>query len=317
MEWIKAAIKTEPKNIEIVCAILLNHGIEGVEIIDPQENMRFLNEDEAQNWDYIDEDLLAKDLDDFATVQFFMPADDTTGDHRSPLQGLRLDLKDFGELSAQTVEDDWSDAWLQYYKPFKIGKKIVVRPHWEEYLANDGEIVFTIDPGHVFGTGQHQSTALCIRLLDKHVEGGENLLDIGCGSGILSIISLLLGASCATAIDIDPQAVKMTGTNADLNSVTPERLQALTGNILLDNNFYEKIVQNAPYQIITANIVADIIIALAPIAAKLIAINGKFIVGGIIDDREEEVKSALQAAGFAIDEIMTQDNWVAIYAQRI
>jgi ribosomal protein L11 methyltransferase len=220
------------------------------------------------------------------------------------------------------VEDDWTDAWREHYKPFKIGKRIVVRPFWEEYnphdnQAYDEEIVFTIDPGHVFGTGQHQSTSLCINLLDKHLQKGDKILDIGCGSGILAIIALLLGAAHATAVDIDPAAAKMTITNAELNDIPKEKITAFNGNI-----FDEGESSYGTYDIVVANIVADVIIKLAPLAAKMLTtngrfieggINGRFITGGIVEERKEEVAEALAQAGFSIGETLIQDGWVAFF----
>jgi len=317
MKWTKVKIEVDAANIEIVCGVLLANGIEGVEIIDPQENLRFLSEGEAHNWDYVEEELLAQNAQNaqntntMAQIQFFSPYDPAEGDHQwSP---LRKSLGDLGHLTHEVVDDDWSEKWLEFYKPFKIGERIVVRPFWEEYTPADDELVFTIDPGHVFGTGQHQSTALCIRLLEKHISGNEDVLDIGCGSGILAIISLLLGANHATAIDIDPQATKMTLINAEHNNISSKCLDTLCGNLLANNDFMAQLSQK-PYGLITANIVADVIIKLAPIAARLLAHDGGgtiFIVGGIIDDRAEEVEIALHAAGFKILDKMTQDNWVA------
>jgi ribosomal protein L11 methyltransferase len=172
----------------------------------------------------------------------------------------------------------------------------------------DGEIVFTIDPGHVFGTGQHVSTALCINLLDKHVKNGDKLLDIGCGSGILAIIALLLGAGRADAIDIDPAAAKIALTNASLNNIPQEKITAYHGNILDDGQ-----ILRGTYDIATANIVADVIIKLAPIVIKKLSPNGRFIAGGIIDDRKDEAEAALSQAGFKIEETLTQDGWVVFF----
>ncbi|MCL2753810.1 MAG: 50S ribosomal protein L11 methyltransferase [Defluviitaleaceae bacterium] len=308
MEWTKVKIECEASNIEIICGILLAHGIEGVEIIDPQENLRFLNEGEIYNWDYVEDELLEQNTDAPTQIQFFLPVCDAP--LNKSLQGISIALGELGKLSMEVVEDDWSEKWLEFYKPFKVGKSIVVRPFWEEYAPKDDEVIFTIDPGHVFGTGQHQSTSLCIQLLEKHIGCGEKMLDIGCGSGILSIISLLLGANHATAVDIDPQATKMTLINAEHNNIPPHRIDTLCGNVLADEGFVHRL-SHASYHLITANIVADVIIKLAPIVAKLLVQEGKFIVGGIIDDRAGEVAEALQAAGFKIIETMTRDNWVA------
>jgi len=288
MTWLKVSIETE--NIEEVCTILSAHGIDGVEIIDPVAAAEHLAQ--VGGWDYLDDDLLVACP---PVVRYFVGAASCR-----PIP----DIGNLGKVTAEVVEDDWSDAWLQYYKPFKIGDRIVIRPHWEDYEPADGEVVFAIDPGHVFGTGQHQSTALCIQLLDKHVAGGERVLDVGCGSGILGIIAMLLGADHATAVDIDPAAVDMTFRNAELNNVV---VNAICAN-LLDNNY---LVQGK-FDIVVANIVADVIIKLAPIAAGLMVDGGKFIASGIVDNRTDEVVATLAAAGFMNIEVTVQDNWVAI-----
>ena len=308
MRWIEGKIEAKSECADIITALLLDFGIEGVEIVNAYENARFIEENPA-NWDYVDDSLVDVGDDGLCLLKFYL-----TGDAENCLPAIAATLAKFGRVESRVVDDDWSEAWKQHYKPFKIGNKIVVVPVWEHHAAKDDEIVFKIDPGHVFGTGQHQSTALCIQLLEKHVVGGENVLDIGCGSGILSIISLLLGANHATAIDIDPQAAKMTVINAELNNIPPEKLNALCGNILSDEAFAAQMSQNK-YEIITANIVADIIIALAPIAKKILSDGGKFIVGGIIDDRASEVASALKAVGLKVLCEIQQDNWVAITAQ--
>jgi len=299
--WTKVAITTTHENIEPLCGALLAIGLEAVEIDDPAENLRFLESDEAASWDYLDESLPTKGE---PIVRFYLSPDE----NRWSDEAITQAVGSLGTVVFERVKDDWTDAWLEFYKPLKIGERIVVRPFWEEYAPAEGEIVFSIDPGHVFGTGQHQSTELCIKLLDKYVKVGMRVLDIGCGSGILGIIALQLGASRLTAIDIDPAAAKMVAVNAGLNNIDESRYNAFCTNIL------EEKVQDT-FELVLANIVADVIIPLSPIVAGLIAPEGLFISSGIIDDRQDEVKAALQAQGFEILEILTKDNWVAIAAR--
>ena len=297
--WLKVTINTEPKNIEIVCGALISIGLDAVEIDDPAENLRFLNEGEAQNWDYLDE---AVPTEGSPVVRFYLSPDE----NRWSREEIAAAVGDLGAVSFEQVEDDWSDAWLAHYKPFKIGERVVIRPFWEEYSPADGEVVFTIDPGHVFGTGQHQSTALCIQMLEKHVRAGQTALDVGCGSGILGIIALLLGAKHVTGVDIDPAAVKMMKINADLNSIPESSYTALCANLIAENPLQDK------FDIVIANIVADVIIPLAPVVAGMVADGGLFITSGIITERVDGVKAALKSAGFEVLETLEQDGWVAI-----
>ncbi|MCL2376687.1 MAG: 50S ribosomal protein L11 methyltransferase [Defluviitaleaceae bacterium] len=306
MKWYEGKIETESENADIAAARLLDFGIEGVEIIDEYENMRFI-EGHPSNWDYVDDALLVSEKG-LAVVKFYLPEDakDSMNDIQEALGG-------FGRVDFTLVEDDWSEAWKAHYKPFKVGKSIMIVPAWEDYVQESGEIVFKIEPGHVFGTGQHQSTALCIAALEKHMSRGAKVLDIGCGSGILSIIGLLLGAAFAIAIDIDPSAEKVCLENAGLNNISPENFKVSTGNILADKGLYGEVAQSK-YDVIVANIIADVIIPLAPITKGLLARGGIFICGGIIKDRSDEVLGALVGAGYKIIEIATQDEWVAVVA---
>ncbi|MCL2349954.1 MAG: 50S ribosomal protein L11 methyltransferase [Defluviitaleaceae bacterium] len=310
--WTKVSIETKAENVDEVCAILIMRGIEGVEIVDPAENLRFLNEGESSTWDYACEDLLNQDTSSGkAFITTYLPHEDAeaiVAEAARALEGL-------AQVTSEVVKDDWSDAWLKYYKPFKIGNRIIIKPFWEEYAPDsDNEIVFTIDPGHVFGTGQHQSTALCIRLLEKYIQGEEQVLDIGCGSGILAIISSLLGAKAVTAVDIDPAAIKMANVNAELNNIG--NLEAFCGNIIDDKEFAKEIAKNK-YNIIVANIVADVIIKLAPAVYNMLEDGGRFIVGGIIDERASEVIESLESMGLIVFDTLIQDNWMAFCVQKM
>jgi len=301
--WTKVAITTKHESIEPLCGALMAIGLEAIEIDDPAENLRFLESHDAASWDYLDESL---PIDGEPVVRFYLSPDETRWSDAE----ITHAVGDLGVVAFERVKDDWTDAWLEFYKPLKIGERIVIRPFWEDYESCDGEIVFTIDPGHVFGTGQHQSTELCIKLLDKYINQGMTALDIGCGSGILGIIALLLGASHITAVDIDPSAAKMVQINAEHNGISKSCYTALCGNILDDTSLIQ-----GDFDLVLANIVADVIIPLSPIVAGLIKPNGLFITSGIIDDRQDEVIAALQAQNFEIVEILTKDNWVAIVAR--
>jgi len=305
MNWIKSTISLSSQHTDVAAALLLDFGIEGVEITDEYENMRFIEGHES-NWDYVDEALLNAEKG-LAMLTFYLPEDTEA----YVIENIRKALQPYGQLETITVKDDWTDAWRQHYKPFRasVTAPIIIVPEWEDYAPNDGEIVFKIDPGHVFGTGQHESTALCIEMIAKFIAKDRSMLDIGCGSGILSIIGLLLGAKDATAIDIDREAIKVTNRNAMLNNIESHRIKAFSGNLLENHN----LVQGS-FGTITANIVADVIIPLIPIVRDLLIPDGRFIVGGIIDSRQEEVSYALSAAGFTDMEFDEANGWYSFAA---
>ena len=309
MKWIEVGIEIESEAADVVAGVLLDFGIEGFEIVDAYENARFI-EEHSSSWDYVDDSLIAVEKGS-CLLRFYL-----TDDSADVLPLLKEGLAAFGRIETRVVEDDWSEAWKRHYKPFSVGEKIVIVPVWEEYVSKEGEVVFKIDPGHVFGTGQHQSTALCVELLEKHVSRGANVLDIGCGSGILGIIGHLLGAGHITAIDIDPAAVKVCVENARLNGIGDGEFTALAGNVLADAGLCERLGVGK-FDIVTANIIADVIIPMVPLVKRLLAEDGVFVVGGIIRERATDVVAALESAGFVVDEVLTQDEWVAIAAKKM
>lgn len=198
-------------------------------------------------------------------------------------------------------QEDWENSWKQYYHPIQIGRRLAVAPSWEQY--NSSRVTLRLDPGMAFGTGTHETTFLCLEILDEMVQGGERLLDIGTGSGILAVAALLLGAGSATGIDIDPMAVRTATENAQRNGVQ-NRFTATVGNLAAG--------ASGRYNIITANIVADAICSLAPAIPPLLAPGGCFIASGIISPRRQDVEQALCAAGLQLCATRTKNDWVAI-----
>lgn len=318
MDWIKVSIFTTSEGIEPVSGRLYQLGISGLEIEDEQDFKDFL-ENNKQYWDYVDEDLVKK-MEGETQVKTYV-SDDTAGREllvaiKSTLGELKaLDENDeFGRLEIEVdsmTETDWANNWKQYFHPMEIGEKVMIKPEWEELSEPTDRIVFNIEPGMSFGTGSHYTTQLCIEALEKYIKPGVKMLDLGCGSGILSIISLLLGADGAVAVDIDPNAVDTAYQNAERNNVDREKYKVISGNVVTDYDIQEEISKNK-YEVVAANIVADVIIGLAPKAKEYMKEGGVFITSGIIEDRLEDVKTALLENDFEIIAVNQRKDWVSI-----
>lgn len=318
MDWIKVTIYTTSEGIEPVSGRLYQLGISGLEIEDEKDFKDFL-ENNKQYWDYVDDELIKK-MEGETTVKTYV-SNDTAGRElllsiKSTLAELKTldENNEFGRLETEIenmTELDWANNWRQYFHPIEIGKKLMIKPEWEELPEPTDRIVFNIEPGMSFGTGSHYTTQLCLEELEKYITPGVKMLDLGCGSGILSIISLLLGASEAVAVDIDPNAVDTAYSNAERNGVGRESYKVLSGNVISDVDI-QKEISKSKYDVIAANIVADVIIALAPKAREYMKDDGVFITSGIIEDRLEDVKKALQENNFKIVKINQRKDWVSI-----
>ena len=316
MEWIEAIVKTKSEAIEIVTGYLMMQNIPNVRIIDDVSVDKFLL-DHPLNWDYKEE--LKDNTSNEAELIFYLQNDNVGINRLNNIkQGLyelpgQISEIDFGDLLVKhgpVNDDDWLHEWKKTYKPFKIGKSIVVCPVWEDYVAKPGEIVFTIDPGAVFGTGLHATTQLCIMAMEEIDFSNKCVLDIGCGSGILSVIAMLLNASSATACDIDPGAARCALENATLNGIDLSKYEALTKNIFEDDFLKPKY-----YDIALANIVADVIVGLSPLVPKYLKDDGILVVSGIIDDRIDDVKKALALNKYKIISEYQKDGWYCAVTQ--
>jgi len=318
MEWIEAKITTTSEGVEAICGVLMQCGITGIQIEDTRDMKAFLMNNKEQ-WDYIDEQIL--NSEDGETIVKFYVSSDLYG--HECIANVKLNLERLSELKEiynlgelqlhlENVDDEnWLNEWKKYYKPFEIGEKIVVKPTWEDYENDQGKIVFNINPGHVFGTGLHQTTKLCVIALEKALHKDQHVLDLGCGSGILSIISLLLGAEFAYAVDIDHNAVNIAYENSHLNGIQKDRYKVVSGNILENEDLRAEILKNRN-DIVLANIVADVIMNILPFVSECISENGTFVSSGIISERLDEVKHSLQENGFEIKEIMNLDDWYCV-----
>lgn len=320
MDWIKCTVFTTSSAIESVCGRLSLIDINGTQVEDEAEFLLFLKENTAF-WDLVDDELIEK-MKGETRVIFYLPDDEYLDNKLIEVKNELEALKDFdtkgeyGRLEFETSvtnEEDWANNWKKYFKPINIGKKILVCPEWEECENNENRTVFKINPGMTFGTGTHHSTRMCIELLENCVKETDSILDIGCGSGILSIISLLLGAKDAFALDIDPNAIHIAYSNAELNGIGKDKYYVTSGNVLTDENLQNEIKQKK-YDVVVANIIADVIIALAPMAKEYVKQGGTFICSGIILPRLEEVESELKKY-FTIEKTVKSADWAAIYCK--
>ena len=317
--WIEVFIETTKEGFEPVSGIIYQCGITGVMIEDADDFEEFL-ENPARDWDYIEDELVEQKHNAKNGITFFV-RDNMNGKEtfelvKEMLKNAKENEKeiDFGSLDITVKnikEDDWANNWKKYFKPFAVGDKIVIRPSWEEYNDDGNKTVLKIDPGHVFGTGTHETTQLCIELIENYLKKDDMVLDIGCGSGILSIASLLLGAKYADAVDIDPNAIDIAYTNAGMNDIGREIYDVVSGNILEDEDLNEK-YSGKKYDVVEANIVADVIIALTDKIPQYIKDGGVFISSGIIVERLDDVLEALKGHGFEVLEVKKKKGWSAI-----
>ncbi len=320
MNWIQVSIETTTEGIEPICGRLYSIGITGTEIEDANDFNDFL-ENDTKYWDYVDESLMYKKTAP-TRVKIYVTENESGHEQlllvRRAIEELKNTDNDglFGTLDISLInmkEQDWAENWKQYYKPLKVGKNIIIKPEWEPLGDSEGRTVFTINPGMSFGTGTHESTQLCLENLEKNIKNGDSVLDLGCGSGILSIIALLLGADNALAVDIDPNAAKIAAENAAKNGFGEPRYRTLAADVLSDEKVRAEITEKK-YDIVLANIVADVIIALAPFVKTVLKQGAVFICSGIILDRKNDVLSALSDNGLTVTDVCDKREWCSITA---
>ena len=316
MNFLQVDIFTKSEALEVLIIRLSELGINGFEIHDSADFDEFLENKDA-NWDYVDDSLMGlKTVPTHITLYLQDNAQglETLTELKGALAGFKAENPDFyGSLDIEidsVREEDWANNWKQYYKPFNVGSKLVVKPSWEEVDNTEGRKILEIDPASSFGTGQHHTTRLVMELLEGVISEGDRMLDLGCGSGILSIAGLLLGAKQAVMADIFENAVKTAAENVEKNGFDKESYKAYCGNIIDDETLREKIGDG--YNVITANIVADVIIAMSGLFRGFLAEKGTLIVSGIITERLGEVLTALKEAGFTVTEKREREGWNAI-----
>ena len=309
MDWIEITIETTSEGADIAAQVLYDVWVTGV-VIEDSDSIRLIQEDE-DSWDYIDESIL-DDMEESVLIKAYLNDDENFEEKFAQIK-VKLDqLKkqvtglDLGSLDVKlnnVKEEDWANNWKKYYKPFKIGERIVIKPSWEKYDKKGDEIVLEMDPGMAFGTGIHETTALCVYALEKYIKPGDRIVDIGCGTGILAISSVLLGAEYATAIDLDSNAVRIAAENVRRNHVEG-RVDVIRGNLL------DKV--EGRYDIAVANILADVIINLSNVIGNYLNPDGLFIASGIILERLQDVTAAAETAGLEIVEKKTKGEWALV-----
>jgi len=322
MNWTEVSIYTTTNGIEIINGALLSLGINDAVIEDASVFEDFLHND-TLNWDYYDEEL-AKMKDCESCIRIYL-ADNNQGKETLKkihkfiytLKNEKSDI-DLGRLELKTNvlnDEDWANNWKQYFKPFTVADKIIIKPSWEELNEHvDDKIILEIDPGMSFGTGQHHTTRLCIEQIIKYMKTGMEVLDMGCGSGILSIASILLGASKATGVDIDENAVRIAVENASLNNIYEDRLTVYCGDVTENKKLQDAIGYNK-YDMIEVNIIAQIIMGMSFTFPKFLKKGGLVIASGIIKKYVNDVVDNFEALGFEILEIGNSDEWVSITAR--
>ena len=318
MDYIEVTVETTHDAAELLAEQLAEIS-GGCSIDDPATIEDFVNAP-VKRWDYIEEQLCDNPQRVPSVSCYLSPDED----------GARR-LREMGELLAQlkagdeggfygtlkmsvsaAKSEDWENNWKQYYKPFNVGERLYVCPSWETPQLPQGRVQLTMDPASSFGTGSHATTRMCMEQLDALDLGGARVLDVGCGSGILACTALLLGARHALACDIEENAMRVTAENMDKNGLSGLRYSTRCGDLLSDEKLREEIAANGPYDVILANIVADVLMAMSPYLPKMLAAGGHLILSGIIDTRAEEVRRTFREAGMVIVNEIARDGWVML-----
>ena len=314
MNWTRVNLITAPENLECLSALLIAEGIDEFSILDPQEFSEYLQT--SVYYDYVEDKLLEqKDV----ILSIYAPKNGQGAEKTAKIQQIARKAEKAGvSLRLETAslkEEDWMNNWKQYFKPTNVGEKILIKPSWEALPEGNRRIVLEIDPSSSFGTGTHETTRLCIEALEKLVQPGAEVLDMGYGSGILSVAALLLGAGCVTAVDIEEDSIRVSRENALRNGIAEDRLRLFLGNVLLQEGIAAQI-GDRQYDVIAANIVADVIKAMIPLFFRFLRPEGKMVCSGIILERAGEVRDALEDGGLEVLKLQEDGEWAAVIAQK-
>ena len=316
MQWLEITVHTAPAIIEDVAAALTAGGFSDLLLEDQAEFENFLEENRAY-WDYIDEDLQKK-LQGLSRIKLYIEKEDDAALAR--LKALVESLQKKASMESLSMEvaelpdTDWEESWKDNYPPQPVGEKLIVLPYWNQE-DTQGRLPVILDPGLTFGTGAHPSTQMVMEFMEERVIPGGSCLDLGSGSGILSIAALRLGAKTAVGVDIDPKAEDIARENSAYNGFAAPEFTALTGNVLTDKKLMEKLCAQR-YDLVLVNIVADVIIALAPVLPGLLDEKSVLLCSGILDTRLNEVVAALQQAGLTVTQTRAKEDWRSVCAKR-
>lgn len=307
--WIEIRVITKSEALEPVSGIFYGLDCKGVAIEDPNDILE--REQGPLTWDFADINVL-EHKGEVAVVKAYFSEEDNIEEVIKYINEKMEELKDLGidtgiakVESEKMYEEDWANNWKKYYKPTKVGERIVVKPIWEEYEAKENELVLELDPGMAFGTGTHETTRMCIQSLDKYVKKDSTVFDVGCGSGILAIAAAKLGAKMAVGVDLDPVAVEFAKENVGFNNL--DNIQILYGNLVE--------VIDGKADIVVANIIAEVICILTEDVKRVLKEDGYFITSGIIHDRVDMVTKKLEETGFEVVEINKDGEWNCIVAK--
>ena len=316
MKWNKFRLKTTTESEDIVSSMLMDLGIQGIEI---EDKVPLTQLDKQQMFVDILPEIAADD--GVAYISFYLEEEE---DKEAILANVKAELEEMstylnvGECTieeSQTEDVDWVNNWKQYFHQFYV-EDVLIIPSWEEVKPEDEDkMIIHIDPGTAFGTGMHETTQLCIRQIRKYVTPDTTILDVGCGSGILGMLALKFGAKYSVGTDLDPCAIDATHENMEVNGLTKDQYEVMIGNIIDDKEIQDK-VGYEKYDIVAANILADVLVPLTPVIVNQMKKGGIYITSGIIDDKEETVVNAVKAAGLEVLEVTYQGEWVSVTARK-
>ena len=316
MRWNKFRLKTTTEAEDLVSSMLMDLGIEGVEI---EDKVPLTQADKEQM--FVDILPQIERDDGIAYLSFYLEEDVDKEEMLAKVRNEFEAMRAYANVGEGTIEEsqtedlDWVNNWKQYFHQFYVDDILII-PSWEEVKPEDEDkMIIHIDPGTAFGTGMHETTQLCIRQLKKHVTKETRILDVGCGSGILGMLALKFGAAYSVGTDLDPCAIDATYENMEVNGITRDQYEVMIGNIIDDKEVQDKVGYDK-YDIVVANILADVLVPLTPVILNQLKKGGVYIISGIIDDKEDTVVEAVKAAGMEVLEVTYQGEWVSVTARK-